>query len=63
MTWFVKWLMQYNKAFVPFIMMGLYVLNQKYGWSLPVSEDDAVLIVAALTSLVVHQIPNKPMDQ
>lgn len=55
---FTQWITQYNKAFVPVIMIALYFINKKFGWDIPLSEDDVMLLFAAITALGVHQVPN-----
>jgi len=52
-------MMYYNKALVAVAMAFLYYLNQNYGVELPVSEDQANLLVGMITALLVYMVPNK----
>lgn len=56
---FIDWLQERQKALVPLVMVGIYFVNKYYGWDIPLSQDDIVLILGAVISVGVHQIPNK----
>lgn len=60
---FFQWLQQYNKAFVPLIMVGVYFINKHYGIDIPVDQDDLIMLFGALAALGVYQIPNKTLDK
>jgi hypothetical protein len=57
-----KWIAQRYKAFVPLVMVGIYLINKHYGWDLPLSQDDIITLLGVLISIGVHQVPNQPMD-
>lgn len=54
-----NWIAERQKALVPVIMVSLYFINKYYGWDIPLSQDDIVLILGALITVGVHQVPNK----
>jgi len=51
--------MYYNKAIVAVVMALLHYLNQTYGYELPMSEEQADLLVGLLISFLVWAVPNK----
>lgn len=54
----VKWLSQYNKAFVPAIMTVIYFLNSYYGIELPIGETEVIILLGTITSFLTWLIPN-----
>lgn len=50
---------KYNKAFVPLLMGIIYLLNSKFGIDIPLSEAQASILVAMVTSATVWAVPNK----
>lgn len=50
---------KYNKAFVPILMGIIYLLNEKYGVSIPLSETEATMLVTLVTSTIVWLVPNR----
>ncbi len=58
---FIKSIGQYNKAFVPLIVMGFAMLNNLTGFNFGVGETEANLIMGFLglvMSWLVYLIPN-----
>lgn len=56
---FLDWFQQYNKAWVGIAMVGIYLINKKYGIELPIDEDTTVAILGMLVSAVTYAVPNK----
>jgi len=56
------WIAERYKAFVPLIMVGIYLINQHYGWELPLTNDDVVALLGVIISIGVHAVPNKRRD-
>lgn len=56
---FLDWFQQYNKAWVAIVMVGLYLINKKYGIDIPLDEDSTVAILGMLVSAVTYAVPNK----
>lgn len=52
------WIAERYKAFVPLIMVAIYLINKHYGWDLPLSEDDITVLLGVLISIGVHQVRN-----
>lgn len=59
MTKFLDWFQQYNKAWVGIITIGLYIINKKYGWEIPLDDDTTIAILGMLVSAVTYAVPNK----
>lgn len=53
------WLAHYNKAFVPVVMVGVYLINKNYGVALPINSTEVEMIIyALLTAAGVFAVPN-----
>ena len=52
-------MLYYNKAVVAVAMAVIFYLNKNYGIELPVTEDQAQILVGLLTAFLVWAVPNK----
>lgn len=59
----VRWLAQYNKAFVPLIMALIYFLNAQFGIEIPLDESTVVILIGVITSFITWLIPNKELEE
>jgi len=59
----IRWLAQYNKAFVPLVMAGIYFLNAHYGIEIPLDETQVMIIFSVITSFITWLVPNKSMEE
>jgi hypothetical protein len=59
----IRWLAQYNKAFVPLIMAFIYFLNAHYGIEIPLDETQVMIIFGVITSFITWLVPNKSMEK
>ena len=48
-----------DKAIVALLIPLLTWLNQKYGLKVPVDDQTLLVLVGVVTSIIVHQVPNK----
>lgn len=55
----MNWIAERYKAFVPLVMVALYLINRHYGWDIPLSQDDVIGLLGALIAIGVHEVPNK----
>lgn len=60
-TTLVKWLAQYNKAFVSILMVLVYLVNREYGIELPVTDETATAILGMVISVITYLVPNKQL--
>lgn len=59
----LKTIQQYNKALVPLVIGLFALLSDKIGVQLSIGPEEAVGIIALVTSLLVALIPNKQPSQ
>lgn len=59
----LKTITQYNKALVPLVVGFFALLSDKIGVQLSIGPEEAVGIIALVTSLLVALIPNKQPSQ
>ncbi len=59
----IRWLAQYNKAFVPLVMTLIYFFNAQFGIEIPLDESTVVILIGVVTSFITWLVPNKELEK